>query len=496
MYARASPRGYVLLLVLLVLAVAGVALAATCRATLRRSAAATAAGADVQQRWGSVSAQYTVLSDAENVLERAEVAEGPGGPPVATLHAAFDLGTVRFDVDVCDEQARANVNALLAWRGRTAAGGLVRDLARAAGGHRAPRLPAAAAAAGPLHAISATPDAEPDELPTGRVPPVLGSLSDVFPGAAWDELRPPGLAGVLTVHGDGKVNPRRASVAALSAACGPLLSPPQVAALSRAGPAGREHVRRPRQPGRRRGQDRRGDQAAVPAGRRVVHAVGLDPGPVQRPRLADVGRPRRHRRRPPADVHRRLVVDGRRRRRQNRPRPMSIVLIGYRGSGKTTVGRAVAVRLGWPFVDADAVVVDRAGMTIRELFDHHGEPHFRRLESAVVAELAGRRDHVIALGGGAVLAAATRAALAAAGHPVVYLRGTPDELHRRIAADPATADARPSLTALGGGLDEVKSLLAARDAVYRSAMTHAVDVVGRTVDELAAELAAIVRPPV
>ncbi len=220
---------------LLVLAVAGVALAATCRTTLRRSAAATAAVADLQQRWGSVSVQYTVLSDAGNVLERAEVAEGPGGPPVATLHAAIDLGRVRFDVDVCDDQARANVNGLLAWRGRTAAEGLVRDLARAAGGHRGPHLPAVSSAK-PLHALSTTPDAdaEPDEPTTDRVPPVLGSLSDVYPGATWDELRPPGLAAVLTVHGDGKVNPRRASVAVLSAACGPLLSPPQVAALSRA----------------------------------------------------------------------------------------------------------------------------------------------------------------------------------------------------------------------------------------------------------------------
>ncbi len=152
----------------------------------------------------------------------------------------------------------------------------------------------------------------------------------------------------------------------------------------------------------------------------------------------------------------------------------------------------MAARLGWPFVDADAVVVDRAGMTIRQIFDRHGEPHFRGLESAVVGELAGRHRHVIALGGGAVLAAETRAALAGAGHPVVYLRGTPDELHRRIAADPATADARPNLTPLGGGIDEVRGLLAARDAVYRSAMTHEMDVVGRTSSWTS--VAAIVEP--
>jgi shikimate kinase len=183
--------------------------------------------------------------------------------------------------------------------------------------------------------------------------------------------------------------------------------------------------------------------------------------------------------------------------RHNRPPAMSVVLIGYRGSGKTTVGRALAGRLGWPFVDADAVVTERAGMTIRQMFDQLGEAGFRAAERAVVAELLDRHDHVLALGGGAVLAEPTRAAMAAAGHAVVYLRGTPAELHRRIAADPLTADARPSLTPLGGGLDEVAAVLAAREPIYRSAMTHEVDVVGRTVDELAeAIVARLARPAV
>ena len=167
---------------------------------------------------------------------------------------------------------------------------------------------------------------------------------------------------------------------------------------------------------------------------------------------------------------------------------MSVVLIGYRGSGKTTVGQALARRLAWPFVDADAVVVDRAGMSIRDIFARYGEPHFRSLEATAVAELLARRDHVIALGGGAVLSADTRAAMAAAGHRVVYLRGTPDEFHRRIAADPATADTRPNLTAAGGAA-EVQVLLTIREPIYRSVATHEVDVVGGSVDALAEQLA-------
>ncbi len=233
-------RGYVLLIVLLLLAIAGVGLAAACRTTLGRSAAASAALADLQHRWGTVSTQYTLLSNADNVLDLAEVAAGPGTPPVATLRGSFDLGAVRFDVALCDEAARANANALLAWRGRTTATGLLRDLAHAGGSRLAPHLPQAAAAAGPHHAISTTPDADdvPDDVPAGRVPPTFGTLAEVFPGAGWDDLCPlsPGSVAVnLTCWGDGRVNPRRASAAVLSAACGPLLSPPQVAALSRAG---------------------------------------------------------------------------------------------------------------------------------------------------------------------------------------------------------------------------------------------------------------------
>ena len=223
-------RGYVLLMVLLLLALAAVALAGICRTTLRRSTAAAVAMADLQHRWGAVTAQYTLLDDAANVLDRAE---GSGGPPLVTLHATFDLGRVRFDVDLCDEQAKANVNGLLAWRPQQAAA-LVAGLAKAGGGRLAPRLPAVAK---PLHAIStSTDDAPPTD--TGRPPPVVGSLTDVFPGAGWADLWPSAAGNVsanLTAFGDGRVNPRRASAAVLSAVCG--LTGPQAAELSRLGRA-------------------------------------------------------------------------------------------------------------------------------------------------------------------------------------------------------------------------------------------------------------------
>jgi shikimate kinase len=162
---------------------------------------------------------------------------------------------------------------------------------------------------------------------------------------------------------------------------------------------------------------------------------------------------------------------------------MSVFFIGYRGSGKTSVGRALADRLWQPFVDSDAEITKRAGKTIREIFDQDGEPHFRDLETAVVKELASHVEEVIALGGGAVLREENRTAIKAGGHKVIYLRCDVAELVRRITADAATAETRPPLSPLGGGLGEVEKLLAQREPIYREVMTAELDVTTLSVDE-------------
>jgi shikimate kinase len=162
---------------------------------------------------------------------------------------------------------------------------------------------------------------------------------------------------------------------------------------------------------------------------------------------------------------------------------MSVFLIGYRGSGKSTVGRRLADRLWQAFHDSDELVVRGAGMSIKDIFAAEGEAGFRDRESAVVRELAMLDDHVVALGGGAVLRAENRAVLKDAGHKVIYLRCDPDELHRRIAADPETAANRPALTGLGGGVDEVRRLLAEREPIYRSCMSAELDVTNLTPEE-------------
>ena len=162
---------------------------------------------------------------------------------------------------------------------------------------------------------------------------------------------------------------------------------------------------------------------------------------------------------------------------------MSIVLVGYRGSGKTTVGRRLAERLWQPFVDVDDLIVARAGKTIREIFAESGEAGFRDLEALALADALGRADHVIALGGGALVREENRVLLKSGNHKVVYLRCQPDELHRRTQADPATAASRPGLTPLAGTIDEIRQLLATREAVYRLLCTAELDVTGLSPDE-------------
>jgi shikimate kinase len=170
---------------------------------------------------------------------------------------------------------------------------------------------------------------------------------------------------------------------------------------------------------------------------------------------------------------------------------MAIVLIGYRGSGKTTAGRLLAERLGKAFVDCDEVIVARQGKSIREIFLTRGEKAFRKAEMKVIAELKSSGDCVIAVGGGAIVREENRRALA--GHKIVYLRCEPAELLRRIKADPASSDNRPNLTSLGGEIEEIQSLLRQREPIYRAAMSAELDVTHLTPLEAAERLESLIK---
>jgi shikimate kinase len=167
---------------------------------------------------------------------------------------------------------------------------------------------------------------------------------------------------------------------------------------------------------------------------------------------------------------------------------MNVFLIGYRGSGKTTVARRLAELLGWTFIDADAELESRAGKSIKEIFDAGGEAAFRELESRVLTDLAERKEHVVALGGGAILRESNRKAIAGRG-PVVWLQASPETLFARINADPTTADRRPDLTA-EGGVVEIRKLLDERTPLYKKAANLAVDCNRLDPDEIARQILA------
>ncbi len=111
-----------------------------------------------------------------------------------------------------------------------------------------------------------------------------------------------------------------------------------------------------------------------------------------------------------------------------------VFLIGLPGSGKSTVGRQLARRLGLPFVDVDQAIEARIGCSIRAYFEREGEQSFRDLEAVVIDEVSQGPTSVISTGGGAVLRPENRQCMRRRGH-VVYLRSSPEELYRRVRHD-------------------------------------------------------------
>jgi shikimate kinase len=163
--------------------------------------------------------------------------------------------------------------------------------------------------------------------------------------------------------------------------------------------------------------------------------------------------------------------------------PPRVFLVGPRGSGKTTVAALLAGRLGWSWVDADVVLEQAAGRSVRDVFAAEGEAGFRAREVEVLRALCERDATVVAAGGGAVLHPDNRARMRQAG-VVVWLRADADVLWDRIRADATTAQRRPPLGA--GGREEVVRVLADREPLYRACAHHAVDTAGLTPAEVAA----------
>lgn len=163
-----------------------------------------------------------------------------------------------------------------------------------------------------------------------------------------------------------------------------------------------------------------------------------------------------------------------------------LTLVGFRGTGKTTVASAVASRLGCDWQDADVAFERRFGGTVAEFFATHGEPAFRDRESEILADLLSGCAGVLATGGGVVVRDANRHLLSTRGRPVVWLDATAEAVRRRLANDPSTASRRPSLTG-DDPLSEIERLLREREPLYAAvcdlrvdtSQLHASDVVER-----------------
>lgn len=146
---------------------------------------------------------------------------------------------------------------------------------------------------------------------------------------------------------------------------------------------------------------------------------------------------------------------------------MLIFLIGYMGSGKSTLGRALAEALGYDFLDMDDMVCRSTGMTVAECFDTHGEEVFRLAEHEVLKVLTGKRNTVVATGGGTPCFFDNMERMNGAG-VTVYLKLSPEVLSTRLEG---TADLRPLLKhAAGGELKEfIRKHLEEREEYYLKA---------------------------
>ncbi len=140
---------------------------------------------------------------------------------------------------------------------------------------------------------------------------------------------------------------------------------------------------------------------------------------------------------------------------------LRIALVGLPGSGKSTIGRQLARRLGLTALDTDHVIEQRLGCSIREYFEREGEASFRDVEQAVIDDVTQSHNGIISTGGGSVLRLTNRELLHSRCH-VVYLRSSPEEIFRRLRHDMQ----RPLLQ-VEDPLSRLRDLYAIRDPLYR-----------------------------
>jgi shikimate kinase len=176
---------------------------------------------------------------------------------------------------------------------------------------------------------------------------------------------------------------------------------------------------------------------------------------------------------------------------RDQPGIKHITLIGYRCSGKTSVGRELAKERKLPFYDTDVMIIDRLGTSIKEWVEEKGWESFRQVEKAVIKDISSLAPGVIALGGGAVMAPENREILKKNGR-IVWLIADVRAISERMKADVFNKDWRPPLSE-GDWETEIRETLAARYPFYETLADYQVDTTGKAIKTIVDEIRGMMR---
>ena len=169
---------------------------------------------------------------------------------------------------------------------------------------------------------------------------------------------------------------------------------------------------------------------------------------------------------------------------------MNYILIGYRGTGKTSAGRAAAGRLGLAFHDTDEIINKETGKSVKEIVESGGWKAFRELEALAVRSLPHSGSHVISLGGGAVLDPRNVEELRKKQAAFIWLFADAATISLRIAQDGNSSGLRPALNGPG---DDIAVILRERTPIYRGLADYLIDASGRSIDEIAESICRFIK---
>ena len=167
---------------------------------------------------------------------------------------------------------------------------------------------------------------------------------------------------------------------------------------------------------------------------------------------------------------------------------MNLYLIGFRGSGKSSVAPILAETLQWQQVDTDREIEILCGRTIAGIFKDEGEAGFRQWETTIIQAFAAENEQVISLGGGAPTIEVNREIIKQSGR-AVWLTANAETLWQRISADNSSHKNRPALTSHNGGLEEVKQLVSQRADVYAECADYTIDTGNLSAEQVADRIA-------